>query len=132
MQKSIVLSSEGFSKKTLVMGILNVTPDSFSDEGLYFDDIPKALARVEQMIEEGADLIDIGGESTRPGSTRISPQEELKRIIPAIEAVRNKFEDRMMLSVDTYTSAVAKEALQAGAQMINSLGGFSYDGTLID
>ena len=133
MQKTIdILTNRHPNNKTLVMGILNVTPDSFSDGGLYFDDIPKAVARVEQMIEEGADLIDIGGESTRPGSTRISPREELKRIIPAIEAVRNKFEDRMMLSVDTYTSAVAKEALQAGAQMINSLGGFSYDGTLID
>jgi len=98
------------------MGILNVTPDSFSDGGLYFDDIPKAVARVDKMIEEGADIIDIGGESTRPGSTSISPEEELQRIIPVIDAVRNKFDDKIMLSVDTYKSSVAKEALQAGAQ----------------
>jgi dihydropteroate synthase len=120
------------SNKTLVMGILNVTPDSFSDGGMYFDDIPKAVARVKQMIEEGADIIDFGGESTRPGSTRINPREELKRIIPIIEAVRNKLEGKFMLSVDTYKSAVAIEALQAGAQMINSLGGFTFDNTLID
>jgi dihydropteroate synthase len=119
-------------KKTLIMGILNVTPDSFSDGGLYFDDSAKAVARVEQMIEEGADIIDIGGESTRPGSTRISPQEELKRIIPIIDALSNKLGDKVILSVDTYKSSVAKEALQAGAQMINSLGGFTFDSTLAD
>ena len=114
------------------MGILNVTPDSFSDGGLYFDDVAKAVARVEQMIEEGADIIDIGGESTRPGSTTISPEEELKRIIPIIDAVSNKLGDKVMLSVDTYKSSVAKEALQAGANMINSLGGFTFDNTLAD
>ncbi len=120
------------SKKTLVMGILNVTPDSFSDGGLYFDDVAKAVARVEQMIEEGADIIDIGGESTRPGSTSISLEEELKRIIPIIDAVSNKLGDKVMLSVDTYKSYVAKEALHAGAKMINSLGGFTLDNTLAD
>ena len=114
------------------MGILNVTPDSFSDGGLYFDDIAKAVARVEQMIEEGADIIDIGGESTRPGSALISPEEELKRIIPIIGAVRNKLGDKIMLSVDTYKSSVAREVLQAGAEMINSLGGFTFDNTLAD
>ncbi len=114
------------------MGILNVTPDSFSDGGLYFDDIPKAVARVEQMVVEGADIVDIGGESTRPGSTRISTAEELERIIPVIEAVRNKLEDNIMLSVDTWKSSVAKEALLAGAQMINSLGGFTFDDTVVD
>jgi dihydropteroate synthase len=125
--------SQGYpGKKTLVMGILNVTPDSFSDGGLYFDDIAKAVAHVEQMIEEGADIIDIGGESTRPGSTAISLEEELKRIIPVIDAIRNKLGDPVMLSVDTYKSAVAKEALQAGAHMINSLGGFTFDNSLAD
>ena len=114
------------------MGILNVTPDSFSERGLYFDDIAKSVERVEQMIEEGADIIDIGGESTRPGSTPISPEEELKRIIPIIDAVSNKLGDKLMLSVDTYKSSVAKEALQAGAKMINSLGGFTFDNTLAD
>ncbi len=120
------------SNKTLVMGILNVTPDSFSDGGLYFDDIAKAVARVEQMIEEGADIIDIGGESTRPGSTTISPEEELKRIIPIIDAVSNKLGDKVILSVDTYKSFVAKEALQAGVKMINSLSGFTFDNALAD
>src|SRR5574340_795132 len=110
--------SKGYpDKKSLVMGILNVTPDSFSDGGLYFDDVPKAVVRVEQMIEEGADIVDIGGESTRPGSTTISQEEELKRIIPVIEAIRNKLGDKVTLSTDTYKSSVAKEALQAGAQM---------------
>src|SRR5260370_5385635 len=127
-----IFSNRPLGNKTLVMGILNVTPDSFSDGGLYFDDIAKAVARVEQMIEEGADIIDIGGESTRPGSTPISPEEELKRIIPIIDAVSNKLGDKVMLSVDTYKSAVAKEALQAGATMINSLGGFTFDSTLAD
>ncbi len=114
------------------MGILNVTPDSFSDGGFYFDDVAKAVARVEQMIEEGADIIDIGGESTRPGSASISPEEELKRIIPIISAVNNKRGDKIMLSIDTYKSSVAREALQAGADMINSLGGFTFDNTLAD
>ena len=125
--------SKGYrGKKTLVMGILNVTPDSFSDGGLYFDDIAKAVARVEHMIEEGADMIDIGGESTRPGSTRISPQEEHKRILPIIDAVSNKLGDKVLLSVDTYKASVAQQALQAGAHMINSLGGFTFDSTLAD
>src|SRR5207237_705794 len=85
---------------------------------------------VEQMVEEGADIIDIGGESTRPGSTTISPEEELKRIIPIIDAVSNKLGDKVLLSVDTYKSSVAKEALQAGVKMINSLGGFTFGKTL--
>jgi len=114
------------------MGILNVTPDSFSDGGLYFDDVAKAVARVEQMIEEGADIIDIGGESTRPGSAPISPEEELKRIIPIIGAVRKKLENKIILSIDTYKSSVAREALQEGAHMINSLGGFTFDNKLAD
>src|SRR5437667_6373696 len=127
-----ISSNRPSGNKTLVMGILNVTPDSFSDGGLYFDDIAKAVARVEQMIEEGADIIDIGGESTRPGSTPISPEEELKRIIPIIDAVSNKLGDKVMLSIDTFKSSVAKETLQAGADMINSLGGFTFDSTLAD
>jgi dihydropteroate synthase len=125
--------SNGYpGNKTLVMGILNVTPDSFSDGGLYFDDVAKAVARVEQMIEEGADIIDIGGESTRPGSASISSEEELKRIIPIISAASNRFGDKIMLSVDTYKSSVAREALREGAGMINSLGGFTFDDALAD
>lgn len=127
-----IFSNRYPGNKTLVMGILNVTPDSFSDGGLYFDDVAKAVARVEQMIEEGADIIDIGGESTRPGSASISSEEELKRIIPIIGAVNNKHGDKIMLSVDTYKSSVAREALREGAGMINSLGGFMFDNTLAD
>jgi dihydropteroate synthase len=127
-----IFSNIHASRKTLVMGILNVTPDSFSDGGLYFDDVAKAVARVEQMIEEGADIIDIGGESTRPGSVPISPEEELKRIMPIISAVRKKRGDEIMLSIDTCKSSVAREALQEGASMINSLGGFTFDNTLAD
>jgi len=133
LQNSIDIFSNRYpGKKTLVMGILNVTPDSFSDGGVYFDDVAKAIARVEQMVEEGADIIDIGGESTRPGSVPISPEEELKRIIPIIDAVSNKPGDKIMLSVDTYKSSVAREALQAGADIINSLGGFTFDNPLAD
>jgi dihydropteroate synthase len=118
--------------KTLVMGILNVTPDSFSDGGLYFGDVAKAVARVEQMIEEGADIIDIGGESTRPGSAPISPEEELKRIMPIIRAVSTRPGDKIMLSIDTYRSSVARAVLQEGADMINSLGGFMFDNDLAE
>jgi dihydropteroate synthase len=133
LQKSIDIFSNRYSgKKTLVMGILNVTPDSFSDGGLYFDDVAKAVARVVQMIEEGADIIDIGGESTRPGSAQISTEEELKRIIPIISAVRLKLGDNITLSIDTYKSSVAREALQEGADMVNSLGGFLFDKNLAD
>ncbi len=127
-----LFSNSSQTNKTLVMGILNVTPDSFSDGGVYFDDVPKAVARVEQMIEEGADIVDIGGESTRPGSTSISPEEERKRILPVIEAVRNTLADTVVLSVDTSTASVAQAALQAGAHMINSLGGFTFDNTLAE
>jgi dihydropteroate synthase len=127
-----IFSNRPLANQTLVMGILNVTPDSFSDGGLYFDDVAKAVARVEQMIEEGADIIDIGGESTRPGSAPISPEEELKRIIPIIGAVRKKLGDKLILSIDTYKSSVAREALQVGANMINSLGGFTFDNKLAD
>lgn len=126
------LSNKLFTKKTIVMGILNVTPDSFSDGGLYFDDFAKAVSRVEQMIGEGVDIIDIGGESTRPGSSQISPEEELRRIIPIIGIVREKLGNRITLSIDTYKSSVAREALQKGADMINSLGGFTFDNNLAD
>jgi len=127
-----IFSNRLIGKKTIVMGILNVTPDSFSDGGLFFDDVAKAVARVEQMIEEGVDIIDIGGESTRPGSASISPEEELKRIIPIIGAVRKRLGDKIMLSIDTYKSSVAREALQEGADMINSLGGFTFDNKLAE
>lgn len=110
--------------KTYIMGILNVTPDSFSDGGRYTakDTI---LRHAEQMIEEGVDIIDIGGESTRPGYTMISDEEEIARIAPAIELIKERF--NIPISLDTYKSAVAEEGIQAGADLINDIWGLKYD-----
>jgi dihydropteroate synthase len=113
-----------FSKKTYIMGILNVTPDSFADGGIYFDK-SSAIERAYQIVEEGADIIDIGGESTRPGSEPISIKEELKRTIPVIEAISEKI--KVPISIDTYKSEVAKAALDAGASMVNDISGLRFD-----
>ena len=113
-----------FSKKIYIMGILNITPDSFSDGGLYFDKF-SAIDRANQMVEEGADIIDIGGESTRPGSEPISIEEELRRTIPVIEAIAGKI--KVPISIDTYKSEVAKAALDAGASMVNDISGLRFD-----
>lgn len=126
MKKSLTLG-----KKTLVMGILNVTPDSFSDGGLYFNK-EKAVRRAEKIIEEGADILDIGGESTRPGSAKVILKEELRRVIPVIKQIRKKFGEQIMISIDTYKSEVARQALDAGVDMVNSLGGFLFDRNLAD
>ncbi len=112
-----------FSKKTYIMGILNVTPDSFADGGLYFDK-SSAIERAYQIVEEGADIIDIGGESTRPGSEPISIKEELIRTIPLIEAISKKI--KVPISIDTYKSEVAKAALDAGASMVNDISGLRF------
>lgn len=117
-------------KKTLVMGILNMTPDSFSDGGLYLL-LDKATMRVKEMIEQGADIIDVGGESTRPGAESISIDEELERVIPVIKKIREKFPN-ITISIDTYKSEVAGKALESGANTINSLGGFMFDKKLAD
>lgn len=109
---------------TYIMGILNVTPDSFSDGGK-FDQIDAALKHAEEMIRDGADVIDIGGESTRPGYTKISDEEEIDRVVPVIEAVKKEFE--IPISVDTYKSRVAEAAAQAGADLINDIWGLKYD-----
>lgn len=109
---------------TYVMGILNVTPDSFSD-GNQWNVPDKALTRVEEMIAEGMDILDIGGESTRPGYTQISVQEEIERVAPVIEAVKARFD--VPVSLDTYKSEVAKASIQAGADMINDIWGLKYD-----
>jgi len=113
-----------YRNKTLIMGILNVTPDSFSDGGKYTQ-IEKAIKKAEQMVADGADLIDIGGESTRPGYTRISDEEEIERIVPIIEAITKNVE--VPVSVDTYKSEVAKRALEAGAHIINDIWGVKAD-----
>jgi dihydropteroate synthase len=113
-----------FSKRTYIMGILNVTPDSFADGGFYFDKF-SAIDRAHQMVEEGADIIDIGGESTRPGSEPISIEEELRRTIPVIEAIAGKI--NVPISIDTYKSEVAKAALDSGASMVNDISGLRFD-----
>ena len=117
-------------KKTLIMGVLNVTPDSFSDGGLYIDQ-RKAVKRALQMVSEGADMIDIGGESTRPGSKSVSEDEELQRVLPVIKTIRKKLPDTR-LSIDTYHAEIAKKAIAAGATIVNSLGGFLFDPKLAD
>ena len=106
------------SNRPQVMGILNVTPDSFSDGG-HFNQVDKALYHAEQLIQEGADIIDIGGESTRPGSEGISVQEELDRVIPVLQALRSRFD--IKLSVDTSKPAVMQEAITAKVDMINDI-----------
>lgn len=123
------IGNKEFKDRTYVMGILNVTPDSFSDGGKY-DRIDTALKRAEEMINEGADIIDIGGESARPGYTQISSAEEIERVLPVIEKIRAKLD--IPLSIDTCKSAVAEEAAIAGVHMLNDIWGFKYDGKMAD
>lgn len=112
------------SEKTYVMGILNVTPDSFSDGGSYTS-IDKAMEQTEKMIQQRADIIDVGGESTRPGHVQIGDEEEIKRVVPVIREIKKKFD--IPVSIDTYKSAVAKAALEVGADLLNDIWGFRYD-----
>lgn len=113
-----------FDNKTYVMGILNLTPDSFSDGGRW-NTPDAACMHVQQMILEGADVIDVGGESTRPGHKQISDEEEIERIAPVIELIKKRFD--VPVSVDTYKSRVAKAAVLAGADMVNDIWGLKYD-----
>ena len=113
-----------FPRPVLIMGIVNVTPDSFSDGGLFLER-EKAVARGLQMVEEGADLIDVGGESTRPGSKPLPLEEELRRILPVIESLARKTD--VPISIDTYKSPVAQEAIRAGAALINDISGLHFD-----
>ena len=110
--------------RTFVMAILNITPDSFSDGGQYLS-VAEALERAQTMIAEGADLIDIGGESTRPGSVRVTSHDEIERIRPAVTAIRERFD--IPISVDTSKAEVAEAALQAGAEIINDISGLRFD-----
>jgi dihydropteroate synthase len=107
-----------------VMGILNVTPDSFSDGGKW-NELDAALRHTEQMIADGAAIIDVGGESTRPGYTMISDEEEVERTAPVIEAIRSRFD--ISVSIDTYKSKVAEAAVNAGADLVNDIWGLKYD-----
>lgn len=113
-----------FSKKTYVMGILNVTPDSFSDGGAY-SNCAAAVGQGLQMVEDGADIIDVGGESTRPGSDPVTVEEELKRTIPVIEALAGRI--KTPISIDTYKAEVARQALKSGASMVNDVSGLRAD-----
>lgn len=112
------------TRHTFLMGILNVTPDSFSDGGKW-NDLDRALRHTEEMIVAGADIIDIGGESTRPGYTMISEEEEIERVVPVIEKVKEAFE--IPISLDTYKSRVAEAGIAAGADLINDIWGLKYD-----
>ncbi len=109
------------------MGILNVTPDSFSDGGAYFDR-ELAIARGKEIEQQGADILDIGGESSRPGSEMVPGEEEALRVLPVIEALASML--RIPISIDTYRASVAKRAIAAGAQIVNDISGFRFDGAL--
>lgn len=111
-------------ERTLVMGILNVTPDSFSDGGRY-NNLDSAMKQAEKLISEGADIIDVGGESTRPGHIQITSEEEISRVVPIIEKISKNLDT--IISIDTYKYDVAKEAIKVGANIINDIWGLQYD-----
>ena len=112
---------------TYIMGILNVTPDSFSDGGR-FNSLDRAMQHAQQMIDEGVDIIDVGGESTRPGYTLLSDEEEISRIVPVIEKLKANFD--VLVSLDTYKGKVAQAGIMAGADLINDIWGLKYDDIL--
>ena len=118
-KKEIILG-----ERTLVMGILNVTPDSFSDGGRY-NNLDSAMKQAERLIAEGADIIDVGGESTRPGHTQITSEEEISRVVPVIEKISKNLDT--IISIDTYKYDVAEEAIKVGANIINDIWGLQYD-----
>lgn len=125
MNQEIKIGAQSFSMdRTHVMGILNVTPDSFSDGGKW-NSKDRCLRHVEQMVADGVAIIDIGGESTRPGYTQISEEEEIERVVPIIEAVKQNF--ATPVSIDTYKAKVAEAACVAGADMVNDIWGLTYD-----
>ena len=126
MRKLMKIGNKVFdvANKTYIMGILNITPDSFSDGGSY-KDIDSILKRTKVMIDEGADIIDVGGESTRPGYVKITDEEEIARVVPVVERIHREFD--VPISVDTYKSGVAREALLSGAHLINDIWGLKYD-----
>ncbi|HEV2864519.1 MAG TPA: dihydropteroate synthase [Pyrinomonadaceae bacterium] len=118
-----------YGGRTLVMGVLNVTPDSFSDGG-EFSDPRRAVERAEEMVGEGADIIDVGGESTRPGGAAVSEEEETRRVVPVVEAVAARV--GVPVSVDTTKASVARAALAAGAEIVNDISGLRFDPSLAD
>ncbi|MEO6588200.1 MAG: dihydropteroate synthase [Pyrinomonadaceae bacterium] len=116
-------------EKTLVMAILNVTPDSFSDGGKFFS-IDDALRQTEKFINEGANILDVGGESTRPDSERVSVEEEIKRVFPAISEIKKRFD--IPVSIDTSKAEVAQKAVEAGAEIINDISGLRFDKKMVE
>jgi dihydropteroate synthase len=118
-----------YNDRTYIMGVLNVTPDSFFDKGRFFDK-KKAVSHALKMVFYGADIIDIGGESTRPGAKEVSADEELKRVIPVIEALAGKI--KKPISIDTRKAIVAKEALKAGAHIVNDISALNHDPLMAD
>jgi dihydropteroate synthase len=114
-------------KRTLIMGIVNVTPDSFSDGGLYFD-AGKATAHAIELLDEGADIVDVGGESTRPGAATaaVSAEEELRRVLPVITAIKKERPDAV-ISIDTYKASVARAAAREGAEIVNDVSALRWD-----
>ncbi len=119
-----------YTDKPLIMGILNVTPDSFSDGGK-FSSLDETIQQVELMLSEGVDIIDIGGESTRPGSDSVTAQEQIQRVIPVIQAIRQQLADDVLISIDTTLSEVAKAALDVGANIINDVSGGRVDPSIL-
>ena len=121
-----------WGKRTYLMGVLNVTPDSFSDGGDYYT-IESALAQAENMVKSGVDIIDIGGQSTRPGAAEISSSEEIDRVIPVVQILRQKAEifGSVPISVDTTRAQVAKAAVEAGADIINDISGATFDSEML-
>jgi dihydropteroate synthase len=118
-----------FSRRTYIMGILNVTPDSFSDGGRYFT-VDSAVEHAMKMIEDGADIIDVGGESTRPGSEPVPLEEELRRVIPVIKEIVKRTD--VPISIDTYKSEVARQALDNGAVIVNDISGLRFDEKMVE
>ena len=114
-------------QESYIMGILNVTPDSFSD-GSHYQSLDAALRQTEKMVEEGAAIIDIGGESTRPGHEKITEQQEIERVVPVIEAVKERFD--VPVSLDTYKYEVAKAGLAVGVDLLNDIWGLKWDDRL--
>jgi len=120
----------GNTNKPLIMGILNITPDSFSDGGKYAD-TNSALRQVERMLADGADIIDIGGESTRPGADPVTADQQIQRVVPVITAIRRKLSSNVLISIDTTLSPVAEAAITAGAGMINDVSGGKDDALIL-
>ncbi len=125
----MIIGSKDFkdNERPYIMGILNVTPDSFSDGGLH-NKLDDALSQTERMIKEGADIIDVGGESTRPGYTLIPDEEEIERVCPVIEEIKKRFD--IPVSLDTYKSKVAEAGIKSGCDLINDIWGLKWDGAM--